>query len=43
MPGSASPTPNAGYYQAVNNGEQRYGEGQRYIPPNAHMPVERFD
>lgn len=39
--GGASPTPSGGYYQAVNNGEQRFSEGQRYIPPHAHMPVER--
>ncbi|XP_066152035.1 uncharacterized protein, partial [Euwallacea fornicatus] len=41
LPGNASPT-TVGYYQAVNNGEQRFGEAQRYIPPNAHMPVERY-
>ncbi|KAL1497983.1 hypothetical protein ABEB36_008858 [Hypothenemus hampei] len=41
--GGASPTPNmGGYYQTVNNGEQRFSDGQRYIPPNAHMPVERY-
>ncbi|KAH1015690.1 hypothetical protein HUJ04_007035, partial [Dendroctonus ponderosae] len=40
--GGASPTPSGGYYQTVNNGEQRFSEGQRYIPPHAHMPVERY-
>ncbi|KAF7284604.1 hypothetical protein GWI33_021886, partial [Rhynchophorus ferrugineus] len=37
-----SPTPASGYHQPVNNEDQRFSEGQRYIPPNVHMPVERY-
>lgn len=42
MPTGTSPTPSSGYHQPVNDDEQRFNEGQRYIPPNAHMPVERY-
>ncbi|CAG9767180.1 unnamed protein product [Ceutorhynchus assimilis] len=44
LPSGASPTPSSGgYYQTVNNGDLRFSnEGQRYVPPNAHMPVERY-
>ncbi|XP_050295701.1 uncharacterized protein LOC126735679, partial [Anthonomus grandis grandis] len=44
LPNESAPAPSGvgNYYQTVNGCEPRFTDGQRYVPPNAHVPVERY-